>query len=336
MGLRLAADGDGRLAGPPLRTAFDLNRTDPAVGTALGEILTEAGRLRDAFQVLAVTVEQHPRFAPGRMALGRLHRRRGSYHLAAREFEAVTALRNDYPDAWHELAICYLQMQQVDKAGKAIDLALAAAPDEPEYLMVRAAVSTAVGDRSAAAAAMARAAAAQPRSASLRARYATMLLDQYEDENDLRKAEQLLAELRELDPEHLLLPYLQGQLALHKGRWAEAVMHLEKAASTSPGQDEVYYALSQAYRRTGRAKEADLMLSRYRSRQSLRRRIDELRIRLAVETEHIPLYLQLADLQQQQGDRAAAAATLETALQRDPDSREINRRLTALRASAGR
>src|SRR5687768_1603283 len=114
LGIRLARDGDA-LAEKPLREAFALKPSDPEVATGLGELLLSEKRYPESFQVLKAAVEHNPRFTLARMALGRVYIRQASYHHATRQFEEVTKLDPGFTEAWYELALCYLQMQQSKK-----------------------------------------------------------------------------------------------------------------------------------------------------------------------------------------------------------------------------
>jgi tetratricopeptide (TPR) repeat protein len=338
LGLRLAHDGDGALSEPALRRALALDATDAEVATGLGEILLSRGEYPEAFQVLKTAVEHRPDYPLARMALGRLYRRRGSYHHAAEQFEVVARRHRDYPDAWRELAVCYLQMQQVARASDAIGRALAQNPKEPEYLEVRAATEAAVGRVDTALASLQRAGELAPRSAIIQARLASMLLAHHRGDADLALATQAADRLEGIDPTYPLLPYLRGQLAVFQHDWGAAVHHLEQAREATPDQPEVYYALSQAYRRVGRRREAEQMLARYRRQQDLQRRIDAVRIKLTMEQDQIPLYCQLSELQFQAGDLRGAKESLANALQLDPgDARaqRQQRRLERLSARTG-
>ncbi|HEU4753581.1 MAG TPA: tetratricopeptide repeat protein [Armatimonadota bacterium] len=331
LGLRLARDGDGAMAEPALRQAYALDAGDAEVATGLGEILVSRGERSQAFQVLRAAVGQHPEFPPARMALGRLYRRRGAYHRAAEQFEAVATTRKDYPDAWYELAVCYLQMQQVAKASDAIGRALHESPREPSYLALQAATQAAVGQIDPAIASLSEAARLAPKDARIQASLATMLLTHQRGAQDLVLADRSITSLENARPDHPLLPYLRGRRALAAQDWSTAAEHLERARQSTPDQDEVYYALSQAYRRLGRAAESDRTLQEYRRRQAVRREMDELRIHLAVSADPVPLYEKLADLQMRLGDAAGAVGSCESALQLAPQNERIRRRLAELR-----
>ncbi len=332
LGLRLARDGDGTLAEPALRSALALDNSDPEVATALGEILTARGDRNEALQVLRGAISHQSDYPLARMALGRLYRHRGAYHLAAEQFRAVAAGHRDFPDASYELAVCYLQMQQVQNARSAIDHALLQSPRQPEYLALRGAVLAAVGQVDDAIACLRSAAGNAPGDVRIQANLASLLLAHERGPADLALAEQTCRDIERLDPHYRLLPYLHGRLAMARQDWGAAARFLQEAAATTPGQDEIHYALSQVYRRLGRSDEAERETRIYRERQETMRRIDELRIALTTSRHPADLYERLADLQLKADDPGAAAVSLEQSLQGHPDRPDLRKRLAAVRA----
>jgi predicted Zn-dependent protease len=333
IGLRLAGDGDGTMAEPALREALRLDAADVEVATGLGEILLARGATEEAFQILSAVVGRRPDYAPGRMALGRLYRRKGAYQRAAEQFETVASQHVGFPDASYQLAVCFLQMQQVSKASTAIDRALAESPDEPEYLSVRAAVHAAIGEVDQALASLTHAAELAPTSVRTQASLASMLLAHQRGPDDLALADRAISQLEKLRPDHPLLPYLHGRRAMLKQQWAAAVEALEAARESTPSQDEVYYSLSQSYRRVGRKADAATALAEYRRRDNLRRRINQVQIRLAETKDQLPLYRELAELQLKLGDVGSARASLTAAQVIAPNDADLRRRLDELAAA---
>lgn len=323
LGLKLARSGDGRMAEPMLAQAYSLNKNDPEVTTALGEVLMANGNVDDAFQFLKSVTASHPNFATGHMALAQLYMRRGSYHNAANALETVAKLDPDFPDVWHDLAICYLQMQQAAKAQAAIEKALKAQPNNPRYLALKGSVDVAVGNMDAGIAAATRAAELAPRNMRIQSSLITMLLAHGRDEADLKTAEEAIARVEKANPSFPLLKFHKGELARKRGNSQEAVKCLEEALVANPTQDEIYYSLYLAYRRAGKAKEAEQALAAYRKRQDLRRQIDEVRIALANAPDKAGLYVRLAHLQFRQGDRKSALESMEKAIQLDPNHKDI-------------
>lgn len=335
IGMRLARDGDN-LAELPLSQAFALKPTDPYVGTALGEALLASGHYPEAFQVLKTAVEHNPKFPQARMALGKLYQRRSSYLHASEQFEALVETDKNNPEAWYQLCICYLQMQQSAKAKEAIAEALRLKPNEPPYLALQGSVDVAVGAVETGIASTERAAELAPKNLRIQVNYANLLLAHQRSAEDLQRADQVIGQVEQLDPQYPLLPYMRGELERLRGNWQASARFLEQAVRATPNQDEVYFSLSRTYRRMNRIKEADKLLELYRRRQDLGRRIDEIRIAMGGRPEDVSLYLQLSDLQMQLNDRYGAVNSLQTALQMRPGNLKIQQRLRQLQAGGSR
>lgn len=333
IGLRLARDGD-RLAEMPLTQAFTLKRSDPEVSTALGEVLLASGHYPEAFQVLKIAVENNPTFTPARMALGKLYQRRSSYLHASEEFEALVANDKNTPEAWYQLGICYLQMQQSAKAKAAIEEALRLSPNAPPFLALKGSVDVAVGDVESGIASTQRAAELAPKNLRIQVNFANMLLAHQRNAEDLDRADQVIGQVEQLDPQYPLLPYMRGELERLRGNWQASARFLEQALRATPNQDEVYFALSRTYRRLGKTRDADRLLEEYRRRQSLNRRIDEVRISMGGRPDDASLYLQLSELQLQLNDRMGAVNSLQTALQMKPGDTKIQQRLRQLQSGS--
>lgn len=338
MGLRLARAGDYAMAERSLRPAHAQDPRDPDVAAALGEVLLNTGQVPEAFQLLRSVAESHPEFVPGRMLLGRLYRQRGSYHNAAAQFEAVTRLRESpvRGEAHYELTRCYLQMQQVAKATEAAREAIRADPRDPRYHAVLGAAMAAVGQIDEAVESVRKAAALAREDPGTQAGFASLLLAHHRSDADLALAQQTLERLESLRRDHPQLPFLKGKLALLRADWNAAAAYLEESRRLTPQQDEVYFALSQAYSRLGRSAESTESLGVYRRRQELRRRIDEVLIKMSNVEKKGPYYRRLAALQVQAGELEEARNSLLAALQEAPQDEALRRELQSLeRLAAG-
>jgi tetratricopeptide (TPR) repeat protein len=97
-----------------------------------------------------------------------------------------------------------------------------------------------------------------PKDARFKTQYATMLLKQAAtgDATAETKAEQLLRSALQLDPSLPEAQYQLGNLALRKGRIAEAQQHLEQAVKLDATNGPAHFALARVYRRLGRKQEA--------------------------------------------------------------------------------
>jgi tetratricopeptide (TPR) repeat protein len=332
MGLRLARDGDP-LAYGPLHEAFALNPNDAEVGTGLGELLLETKRYPEAFQVLKAVTSRMPKYALARMALGRLYKQKSSFLHASTEFEAVTAADPKNTDAWYELAICYLQMQQSAKAQAAINECLKRWPDNPQYLALKGSIDAAVGNVDTGIEATKKAAELAPRDVKIQATLVSMLLAHHRSAEDLTLAEQVIGRLEQLSPDNALLPYHRGELERLRQNWPAAVAYLERAVKSAPTETEIYFSLGQVYQRLNRKAEADRVLDIYHRRQDLQRRIEDVRIALGSDPNKLPLYAKLIDLQLRLGDRPGAASSLQAAYDIDPKSPHIRKYIEALKKS---
>lgn len=318
LALRLAHDGDASLAEPALRNSLFLDPNDPEVMTGLGELLMAKGSYPEAFQLLKATAERFPNYGPGRAALGRLYMKKGSYLHASTELEAVVERDKSADDAWYQLAVCYLEMQQSAKAQSAIDNALRLQPKDPHYLALKGSVDVAIGNAGAGIDETKRAAELAPRDIRINSTLVNLLLAQHRNDADLELAEQSIGRLEQINPDYPLLPYQRGELERLRQHWEPAAHYLEKALQATPQQDEVYFSLSQVYRRLNRSQDADRLMKVYTHRQEVHRKMDAVRIQLGAQPENAMLYAKLADLQMQIADRPGAISSVKAGLTIDP------------------
>jgi tetratricopeptide (TPR) repeat protein len=318
LALRLAAEGDAGMGEPALRTALALDPNDAEVATGLGELMMAKNRYEDAFQILKSVSARFPNYEPGRSALGRLYMKKGSFLHASTEYEAIVAMDKRADDAWYQLAVCYLQMQQSAKAQNAIDAALKLQPNEPHYLALKGSVDVAVGAVDAGIAETRRAAQLAPKNIRIISTLTNLLLTQHRSEADLDMAEETIGRLEQLNPDYPLLPYQRGELERLRQHWLPAAHYLEKALTTTPGQDEVYFSLGQVYRRLGREKAADQMIEIFRQRQKLTQEMDSVRLSLSTRPDDASLYVQLANIQYRLGDPNGALSSIRAGLAIDP------------------
>lgn len=330
LAVRLADTGNADLAEPVLRKAYELDPSDPEVGTGLGELLMSTGRVPEAFQVLTGTVQNHPVFPLARMALGRLYRRKGSYLHAAEQFQAAIAADKKISDAWYELAICNLQMQKGADARNAIAEAIRLAPNEAHYLALKSSIDAVVGATDEGIATAKRAAELDPKSPKVQINYINILLAHYRGSDDLNEAEKTIKHLEEIDPKLRILPFQKGELERRRQNWAAAEQLLVQAIQAAPDLDEAYFSLSQVCRRLGKTKEADKIEKYYRRRQYLRQEINAVGLTLGANPKDVKSYIRLSDLNLEAGDRQAAESALRNVLMIDPTSTEARQKLQKL------
>ena len=143
-----------------------------------------------------------------------------------------------------------------DDAGAAAAFRAAAAlrPGDPRPLFFLASALERAGDDAGALAAYRELAAAQPRAAEGHLGLGALLVKRggAEAEEGVRA----LARAVEIDPDGYEARVTLGRALVARGRAAEAVEHLRRAAALAPGNPEPHYQLSLAYRRLGRREEA--------------------------------------------------------------------------------
>lgn len=325
LALRLARAGDMGMGEPALLTALDLNPNDPEVATALGDLWIAKKRYPEAFQVLKAVTARSPHYLLGRSELGSLYMKKGSYLHASEEYEAIVTQDKSADDAWYQLAICYLQMQQSAKAQNAIDNAIRLKPQIAHYLALKGSIDVAVGNVDKGIEDTRRAAQLAPKSTHILSTLVNLLLAQHRNDADLDLAEQAIGRLEQLDPDLPLLPFQRGELERLRQHWQAASRYLERALVLTPTQDEVYFSLGQVYRRLNRTQDADRMTHIFQRRQGLSQKMEALRIDLSSHPDKIDLYAQIADLQMQLGDREGALNTVRSGLALDPKNAALQR-----------
>lgn len=108
-----------------------------------------------------------------------------------------------------------------------------------------------------------------PNDATLRQIYGVLLLKWSETDPARRaKGVALLEEALRLDPALAEAHYQLGNLALGEGRTEEAVERLEAALRNGERSSRLWFALARAYRRAGRAAEADAAMEKFRAQKA--------------------------------------------------------------------
>lgn len=334
LGLRVARDGDAALAEPALVQALQLNPADSQLSAALGEIWMAGNRYPEAFQILKAAELAHPKDPVAHRALGRLYLRKASYQHAYDEFEAVVTADRLADDAWFQMAVCSVEMQKASQAQEDVGRAVALKPNDAHYLALQGSVNIAAGNAAEGIKQMERAAELAPKDIKIESSLINLLLEQHRDAADLAAAEAAIGRLEQLSPDYPLIPLMRGKLELLKQNWDAAARYLEKAMRANPQQDQVYFDLSQAYRRLNRAAESDKMITLYRRRLETRKRIDALTMAVSATPADISLYRQLVDLKMQLGDQDSAVETIKAGLQIEPHNEVLLKWLRALAPNA--
>lgn len=329
LGLRLEEKGDPDQALWAFRQAHSIDGTDARIVARFGQALLEARQVEEAFQILKLAVARLPREPGTRMVLARLYQRRGAYHRAEAEWREALRLDPKQADAWYYLAFCHLQMQQVAQANETIERAIALEPMNPRIRRLRGSIAAAIGDMRAARGAFENAITLVPGDPRSHHDLANFLLSQSRTTEDVRRAEQAVAELARLQPDYPLIVWHRGRIAAARKDWSAAVRYLEETLRVEPALDEAYFHLANAYHRLGRSAAGNRAIGEFRRRSELTRRIEEIRIRMAL-TDDPDLRFQLASLQRQAGQLSQARESVQQGLQLAPGSARGKAELRAI------
>jgi tetratricopeptide (TPR) repeat protein len=319
LGVRLHERGATAEAAGALNQAVELRPNDTRAKVALGGALLELGRIEPAFQLLKAADGADPRSVEAKALLGRLYQRRASYGKAVQEWEAILALQPNNADAWHHLAFCRLQMQQVDQATAAVDHALKLQPRDADVLRLAASIAASRGDLLTARKYFEAEVAANPDNPRGYHDLANYLLTQSRAPEDVKRAEWAVEQLARLQPNNVLLPWHHARLAAFRQDWPGAIRYLGETLAGTPALDEAYFELANAYNRVGNHIAAEQAMSTYRRRTGLRRKMDEIQIRLAIK-EDPDLYFELARLRREAGNVQSAREAVESGLRLAPAS----------------
>ncbi len=318
LGMRLAMSGDLALAQPALEHALQLNQTDSEVAARLGEIWMRTGKIPEAFQLLKAASAIRPGDIRLHKDLGQLYLNQRSFQHAADELTEVVKSDPRADDAYYQLASCYYEMQKMGEAKSAIETALIVHPAQPQYISLQSTLSIALGNVAAGIQQAKQAANLAPTNLRIQAGLVNTLLDHESTGADLTSAEEAIGKIEQISPQYPMITFQRGKLELLRGNWQAAIRYLEKAMAANPQIDEVYFSLSQAYRRSGRVAEADKLLNFYRKHKEIHRQIDEINIVLANDPSDIKQIIKLVDFEMQLGDRDAAISTVKSGLKTVP------------------
>ncbi|HEX8283514.1 MAG TPA: tetratricopeptide repeat protein [Pyrinomonadaceae bacterium] len=139
-------------------------------------------------------------------------------------------------------------------AARAFRAAAALRPGDPRPLFFLASALERAGDGAGALAAYRELAAAQPRASEGHLGLGALLVKRGGAEAE--EGIKALGRAVEIDPDLYEARVTLGRALVARGRAAEAVEHLRRAAALAPGNPEPHYQLSLAYRRLGRKEEA--------------------------------------------------------------------------------
>ncbi len=320
MALRLANAGDAAMAEPALKRAFELNPHDAKIATGIGELYAAENRLSDAEQALKAAVSAQPSDPTAHRDLGLLYLRSDRPKLAIGEFNAVIGADKRADDAWYQIAVCNMALNHVPEAQNAIVLALAIAPANAAYMDMKGRTDVSSGKVEEGIDETLRAAQAAPKDVRIQADVINLLLERHRNSKDLEIAEQTIGNLEQISPDFPPIPYQRGRLEMLRNHWQDAARYLNIALRAAPQQDDVAIALSETYTKLNKTVEAGQLVAAVNHRKQLKMNADVVRAALQKGPQSADLYIQLANLEMQLGNRATALSAMQSGLKIDPQN----------------
>lgn len=119
---------------------------DAEAAIALAEVHVRAARPVAAIRLVRAALRSRPTDARAHGTLGAALQMTGDHEGALLSFERATALEPGSADAWCGLAQVHERMHRLDAAARALDRAIAAAPDSPAITLYRARVLRRAGE----------------------------------------------------------------------------------------------------------------------------------------------------------------------------------------------
>ena len=145
---------------------------------------------------------------------------------------------------------------------------------------------------------------------------------------DFVEAEQLVRQCIRMDPTLPDGQRILGLLAMQTGKPEDAKQALENAARLDPGNDRVFFQLSNVLRQLGQTDAADAAYNKHQQIKTLKLEYIELNVQAAQQTDNASVRVRIASIAEQLGDYQAAVSWYRGALGIDPENEKA---LTGIR-----
>lgn len=145
---------------------------------------------------------------------------------------------------------------------------------------------------------------------------------------DFVEAEQLVRQCIRKDPTLPDGQRILGLLAMQTGKPEDAKQALENAARLDPGNDRVFFQLSNVLRQLGQTDAADAAYNKHQQIKILKLEYIELNVQAAQQTDNASVRVRIASIAEQLGDYQAAVSWYRGALGIDPENEKA---LTGIR-----
>ena len=150
---------------------------------------------------------------------------------------------------------------------------------------------------------------------------------------DFVEAEQLVRQCIRKDPTLPDGQRILGLLAMQTGKPEDAKEALENAARLDPGNDRVFFQLSNVLRQLGQTDAADAAYNKHQQIKTLKLEYIELNVQAAQQTDNARVRVKIASIAEQLGDYQAAVSWYRGALGIDPENEKAHTGIRRVSAS---
>jgi tetratricopeptide (TPR) repeat protein len=202
---------------------------DSETGYAWAASLTRTGDMKKATEVLAA-YEAQPRTSDAMLLVGQLWTEIGDFERAIATLQRALAANPKLAKAHFYEGLAYIRWEKWPEAAEQFEDELQVTPDDLDAL------------------------------------YHLGFVDQQQSKVD--EALALYLRVIKANPNYANAQYEAGKIMVDRGKFGDAVGHLEIAAGLSPEKDYIHYQLQATYRKLGRNAEADRELDVYKQIKS--------------------------------------------------------------------
>lgn len=307
-------------------------RLDPTWARArLGLALAhyELGELKDARTEFQETLRRDDRSAWAEYMLGKLDWRERKLDDAITHVRKSLELDPRSDQAWYGLAACYTEKRQYKEAIDALRKAVERKENDPAYHTALAELLVFQGELADGKQHYERALQINPDFGAACALLGRFYLQKATEPDALDKAAELLLRATRLKTRRPADVYLDlGQVYTQKAQYAKAIESLKESIRIESRDERPYYALANAYRRSGNIAAADDAEKRFQEMSGRHVRLQNLEARVFHDPNNAETRLSLARLYRAMGLFEQAAEQYMTVLRLKP-SPEVEEELEA-------
>jgi tetratricopeptide (TPR) repeat protein len=246
------AKGEPALAEQALRAAMDAAPADTSIKLELAQFLIQTGHSSQAVRLVEETVQQAPGDGPARETLVRAYIANGDLRAARKAADDIQTLLPQSPEGYHLAGLVAHDQGRLDDAEADLEHALTLQPGSFELLTSLMRFKLERGRGATAVARLQRVLADDPKSVQV----LDLLGEVYVETKDLARATEVLTRALELDPRSWLSFRGLAQVRLAANDPNGAITQYQNGLKLAPMQPRLLAELAALYERQGRIEDA--------------------------------------------------------------------------------